>query len=168
MKYWESDIRYHRGCEEGAIGWHSGSISDATQVAIRRIRYAISVKSDCDSPIEVILGAAILTFFDRNQKPIALCRKEDIGRNHGCSLLIPQFRWSFYASDFAIFPLGGCPLLIECDGRDFHSSPAQKEHDYRKDLAAYKLGYPTLRFTGSEINTDPDACARIVALRANV
>ena len=158
MKFWESDLGYHRGCEEGAIGWQPTSIFDATQTAADRICHAFCLEPDCDSPIEVILGAAILTVFNRNNRPIRICHQNEIG-NRNCTVLVPQFLWSFYASDFAIFPIRGRFVLIECDGRDFHSSPAQRQHDLKKDSAANQLGYWTMRFTGSEINADADSCA---------
>jgi very-short-patch-repair endonuclease len=162
--YWyppdySADLRYRHGSEEEAGDWQPKSIADAAQIALHRITYAFDVEPECDSPIEVILGAALLTIFDRNKKRLILCRNHEIGRYHNSMRLVPQFRWSMYRSDFAIILPNGLTLLIECDGKDFHSSPDQKIHDQTKDAAALRFGYPTVRFSGSEIHKGPDQCA---------
>lgn len=52
-------------------------------------------------------------------------------------------------------------IAIECDGKAFHSSPDQKKYDRRRSSVLYKNGYKSvLRFTGSQINRDVDACVR--------
>jgi very-short-patch-repair endonuclease len=51
-------------------------------------------------------------------------------------------------------------IAIECDGKDFHSSPAQKKYDRKRSAYLYRHGYRSvLRFTGSEINTNVNKCA---------
>jgi very-short-patch-repair endonuclease len=50
-------------------------------------------------------------------------------------------------------------LLIEADGKYFHSSATQKNHDAKKDAAALSRGYLTVRFTGGDIYKDADGCA---------
>jgi very-short-patch-repair endonuclease len=50
-------------------------------------------------------------------------------------------------------------IAIECDGKDFHSSPAQKKYDKRRTSYLYRHGYKSvLRFTGSEINKNVYTC----------
>lgn len=50
-------------------------------------------------------------------------------------------------------------IAIECDGKAFHSSPAQKSYDKRRSSYLYKNGYKSvLRFTGSEINRNVNQC----------
>ena len=44
-------------------------------------------------------------------------------------------------------------MAIECDGKDFHSSPEQKSHNRRKNTYLRKNGWKVLRFSGSAINS---------------
>lgn len=117
------------------------------------------IGDSCDSPIEEDLGAHILTCFSGKGHPLKLALEVDL--RSGDLVLVPQFKWSFYRSDWAILKAqpGAQALLIECDGKDFHSSPEQRAHDARKDAAAALRGHLTIRFTGSEIFRRPKACA---------
>lgn len=63
----------------------------------------------------------------------------------------PQYRVGKYRVDLA-FPHQ--MIAIECDGKDFHSSPEQKAHDRRKDKFLRDRGWIVLRFTGSKIHRD--------------
>ncbi|MED4534832.1 endonuclease domain-containing protein, partial [Metabacillus fastidiosus] len=45
-------------------------------------------------------------------------------------------------------------LAIECDGKAYHSSTAQKAHDQRKNAYLRRSGWKVLRFTGSQINSN--------------
>jgi very-short-patch-repair endonuclease len=49
---------------------------------------------------------------------------------------------------------------MECDGKDFHSSADQQANDKLKDEAAANAGIRLIRFTGSQINGEVDACVR--------
>ena len=42
-------------------------------------------------------------------------------------------------------------IAIECDGYAFHSSPAQKRHDARKNRYLKSNGWYVIRFTGQDI-----------------
>lgn len=53
-----------------------------------------------------------------------------------------------YRIDIA-FP--GSLLALECDGKEFHSSPKQKAHDRRKDRYLKENGWTVLRFSGRRI-----------------
>ncbi|MED1202552.1 endonuclease domain-containing protein [Heyndrickxia acidicola] len=56
----------------------------------------------------------------------------------------------------------GLNLAIECDGKEFHSSPEQKLHDRKKDAYLRKHGWKVIRFTGRQINRDmPKILTRI-------
>lgn len=54
-------------------------------------------------------------------------------------------------------------IAIECDGKAYHSSPAQKAHDRRKDAFLRKNGYrKVIRVSGSSIvSTMPKVLERI-------
>jgi very-short-patch-repair endonuclease len=107
----------------------------------------------CESPIEVKMAEAMLLILGWENAQI-----------------IPQYRVARYRFDFAICFIGcfahirpGRPvLLIECDGKDFHSSPEQLKNDAAKNRCALEIGAPCLRFTGSEIWKNAFAAATAV------
>ncbi|MEK5107235.1 DUF559 domain-containing protein [Cytobacillus sp. FSL K6-0129] len=45
-------------------------------------------------------------------------------------------------------------IAIECDGKAYHSSPAQKAHDRKKDKFLRNNGWVVLRFSGRQINRE--------------
>lgn len=150
---------YERGSEADAGDFEATPLSGVLAVVVERARLAMETSRNADSPIETILGAAIIMRFERGGRPLQLAM-EPHHESRGL-LLIPQLKWSIYRSDWAIYnPKSTGALLIECDGKDFHSSPEQVEHDRRKDQAAHDRGYLTMRFTGSQIHRDSDGCAQ--------
>lgn len=153
--------RFTRGCEKDAGDFQPVSLFEAAGTALERIHNLLNLSPDCDSPIEAQLGAAVLMFFERARARLMLCKAFDLRNAPEGLLLVPQLAWSHYRSDWAILSARSHgALLIECDGKDFHSSPAQKAHDARKDAAALSYGFLTLRFTGSAIFRDADGCAQ--------
>ena len=53
-------------------------------------------------------------------------------------------------------------LVIECDGKSYHSSPAQKAHNRKKDAYLRNQGYKVMRVSGSSIvNRMPQALQRV-------
>lgn len=156
---WRKPFIY--GDDSDAGDFKPVTLFEVTLAAIDRIRFFLEVSPDCESPIEHMLGAALLEMFERAGVRLSLCKADHLEQAPSGLLLVPQFRWGYYRSDWAIViakPLSA--LLIECDGRDFHSSPEQKAHDAKKDAAALDRGYLTMRFTGSEIHRDADRCAQ--------
>ena len=71
--------------------------------------------------------------------------------------IVPQFKIGQYRVDFLV---DGTNVIIECDGCDSHKTKEQILHDSKRDRFLARNGYVVLRFTGSEINSDPDECAR--------
>ena len=45
-------------------------------------------------------------------------------------------------------------IALECDGKNFHTSPIDKARDRRKDAYLHSNGWVVIRFTGSRINKD--------------
>ncbi|MBP1944629.1 endonuclease domain-containing protein [Cytobacillus luteolus] len=84
----------------------------------------------CESPIETRLYGALTTrgYYVETQVP---CGKYRI------DIALPQYR-----------------LAIECDGKAFHSSAAQKAHDAKKNSYLKKNGWKVLRFSGRQINSN--------------
>ncbi|PIU17711.1 MAG: hypothetical protein COT18_12575 [Elusimicrobia bacterium CG08_land_8_20_14_0_20_59_10] len=64
-----------------------------------------------------------------------------------------------YRLDFAIFCKRG-KLDIECDGRGWHSAPAQRARDGRRDKWLQRSGWITLRFGGHEVLCNLPGCLR--------
>lgn len=56
-----------------------------------------------------------------------------------------------YRIDLALM---GLRIVIECDGKDYHSSPDQKAHDRRKNAYLRRKGWKVIRFSGRQINQD--------------
>lgn len=51
-------------------------------------------------------------------------------------------------------------LVVECDGHEFHDRTKQQAaYDRARDRELLRLGFTTVRFTGSEIVHGPDRCA---------
>jgi very-short-patch-repair endonuclease len=115
-----------------------------------------------DSPIETIFGAKLALVL----RPVCeeLGWKFSIGSDDLDADLVlqPQYQFQRFRYDFAVVAKGQPkPLvLVECDGKDFHSTPEQQANDKLKDLAASKAGIALVRFSGSEINGDVDRCVR--------
>ena len=96
----------------------------------------------CESPIEIKLFEAL------------------IKQGYQVYTQVPCGR---YRIDLAIF-LSKKRIAIEADGRDFHSSFQQKEHDNKRDLYLKKHGWEVIRFTGSEIYRNSDKCVEQIGM----
>lgn len=106
-----------------------------------------------ESPIETMLAVAIL----RQWQDVEF-RTPDAGPGRGWTL-IPQYPWGSFRVDLALRKPNGFLIFIECDGKDFHSSPEQVERDAVREQLMLDAGYPVVRFTGAEINYSAVACA---------
>lgn len=94
----------------------------------RRSAYTTGGLGRCESPIERRLYNALTSrgYDVRTQVP---CGKYRI------DIALPAYN-----------------LAIECDGKAYHSTPAQREHDRRKDRFLRARGWRVLRFSGRQIN----------------
>ena len=103
-----------------------------------------TIENLCESPIERQFGIAAAVIF------------EEAGLR-----IVPQYKLSRYRYDFAIVHPGldRVLMLVECDGKAFHSTPEQRENDRQKDAAAAEIGVFVARYTGKEITIDPRYCA---------
>ncbi|APH07220.1 hypothetical protein A9C19_20710 (plasmid) [Bacillus weihaiensis] len=92
----------------------------------------------CESPIENRLYSALTTrgYYVATQVP---CGKYRI------DLALPHHN-----------------LAIECDGKKYHSTPAQKAHDRRKNIYLRKNGWKVLRFSGKQINGNMKRVLKII------
>jgi len=121
----------------------------------------------CESPIEEQFAVAMAQVIVEHRFTVSVSPNGEIEEAETDFLLIPQFKWGFYRSDFALVDVRtGLTVLVECDGQEFHSSEDQKQHDIRKDEAAAALAMTTLRFTGSKIHNEARFCAQRVLFNA--
>lgn len=153
---------YIRGSEADVGDFKPVALGGIFAKVVDRAAASVIASTSSDSPIETILGAAVILYFRDNGKPLTLRLDEWDTLAKGL-LFIPQFKWSIYRSDWAIFnPKTSGAMLLECDGKEFHSSPDQRAHDQKKDAAARDRGFLTMRFTGSQIHRNADGCAQKV------
>ena len=120
----------------------------------RKVLIRQSVAGYCESPIELDLAVFLIERFGfSGDLKFKFCRQADIWAFQDQQiLLIPQFRWLRFRIDFAFMFEAKVPhVFVECDGKEFHSTPEQIANDRRKDSLARGAGIRLLRFTGSEI-----------------
>lgn len=102
-----------------------------------------------ESPIEKELAGAVLGWLDHNQlTDVAVSTQRPIGP---------------YRADILI-ERGGRSLVVECDGKDYHSSPEQVYRDKKRDRFCAAQGHSVMRFSGTEIRRDPRGCAAEIGL----
>lgn len=132
------------------------SIRRATADSIKLLAAKHSLSAKTDSPIETILGAEIQVLMQET-----LGESFSVGSTGKESdfTLVPQYRVGRYRYDFALCVGGEAFVLIECDGKDYHSSPEQISNDASKDKLALDRGIQMMRFSGSMINSSPAICA---------
>lgn len=131
---------------------------------VKAIDYAaesFAMSGVTESPIETIFGAKLALVL----RPVC----EDLGWNFSIGArsdadvwLQPQYPLQQYRYDFAVLAKGQPQplILIECDGKEFHSTDQQQANDRRKDEAALNARVLLVRFSGAEINSDIDRCIR--------
>ena len=102
-------------------------------------------------PDNVFLGADDVRRFEAIKKFVAI---------------EPQLEVHGFRVDFAV--AGRCGwfgqrvrgLFVECDGAEWHTSPVQRQRDSERQQKIQSCtGLLVMRFTGSEIFRDPNACA---------
>ncbi|MFT4074734.1 MAG: DUF559 domain-containing protein [Asticcacaulis sp.] len=69
--------------------------------------------------------------------------------------LQPQYPVGKYKLDFAI---PDKRIAIELDGHEFHKTKEQRTHDAKRDRWLFGQGWHVLRFTGSELHQNLNAC----------
>ena len=99
------------------------------------LKSKMAIHALCESPIEQELGSHLFDY------------------GGGEFTIIPQYRFGPYRFDFAICDDKARPyIFIECDGKEFHSSPEEMERDIEKTKHAEEKGVPLFRMSGSVIH----------------
>jgi len=109
------------------------------EYAVNKAISDIKIKVKTESPIEDILKIAL---FERIPTRI-----------------FPQYGVGYYRIDLAI---PQHRIAIECDGMQYHSTPAQIEHDQKKNKYLAWKGWHVLRFTGHQIHNNLMSCVKEV------
>lgn len=137
-----------------------------------KLAYAQYVKgcSLCESPIERSMLAALIMGRWPCLTSIPPLVHNSSDKNEmfpgGDIVIIPQMAFLRYRFDFGIvFEFEGTTeiLCVECDGKEYH-----KDADKMRERNAYMVswGIPTLRFTGSYLNTNAAGAVEIVVTQA--
>lgn len=128
------------------------------------------IHSACESPIERQMADALIVcsmMEDVTQLqvfPLVL----SLGEDAQYIAIVPQHTIGRYRVDFAVVIsnhwIGGRhQVVVECDGHDFHEkTKEQAARDKLRDRELLCLGWPVMRFTGSEIHRDAAKCAEQV------
>lgn len=121
--------------------------------AIKAYKYAASISPFCESPIEVVMGAAILLHFEEIGHPIPWFSNDDDTAHIAEPHLIIQKTINNYRVDFLLCaPERNTYLIVECDGKDFHhKNHAQIKADRDRDRALEKDGFEIMRVPGTQI-----------------
>ena len=99
-----------------------------------------------------------------SQVPIGIYRADFVATRMSYGLdRVPVYAGSedvepFWMGQREIINISG-PIVIECDGREFHTTREQVTADRRRDVAMMSDGFPVVRFTGLEISDSPFECA---------
>lgn len=124
---------------------------------------ALEIVGATESPIESMFAGALAAALRRRYADGAFGIYHPGEPNEyadGSVTLIAQFDLLRFRYDFALRLQGRQKpfLLIECDSKQFHSSPQQILNDCKKDACALANSIPLLRFTGPEIHYRIDKC----------
>lgn len=128
------------------------------------------LKERCESPIEELLIAALYIQSKIGYIDIHFLGSSDFPKEAAFDQAVfvhQQVQIGQYRVDFLIHD-ASCPreiakprfMIVECDGHDFHErTKEQARRDKQRDRFFQAKGFKVLRFTGSEIWADPEACA---------
>lgn len=118
----------------------------------------LGLLDETESPIEYHMQRALMLSGALDQEglpPIVLRAGRRPIEGIKRAQIIPQLRVEGYRLDLAVcyWRYGSfARIAVECDGAEFHNSSAEQvDRDKRRDRALMQHGWPTLRFTGSEI-----------------
>jgi hypothetical protein len=93
---------YVRGDESDVGEFNPVSIGQGLLTMVERAGRFREIGANCDSPIEEEIGAAVLMKFEHAGQPLRLCLVQDLKEPVDGLLLVPQFAWGYYRSDWAI------------------------------------------------------------------
>jgi very-short-patch-repair endonuclease len=148
-----ADERYEAEVEAAGSGGFK-PFYECLELVLRRLQTAYEIRPQCESPIEIIMGAALIRLNELE--------------HGGKTIITPQHPFGRYRFDWSLSfqELPHPVVFIECDGFAYHSTPEQLARDKDKDAFALQAGIEVLRFSGSDIFRNPDGCARVALAAA--
>lgn len=84
-------------------------------------------------------------------------------QDHGVSVSLQEPIGPFRA-DFVLRMRGQSPLVVECDGKRFHSSKEQRERDAARDAYMGRITLRVHRIAGHALYAHPTLCARVALM----
>lgn len=110
------------------------------------------------------LAAVAQMRLGREATSLVDCSEHSSERKQRAVEICAQHRIESYRADFLVTAenpeRGRVSVVVEVDGHDFHErTKKQASHDKARDRAMQRLGHLVFRFTGSDVNSDPIACA---------
>jgi very-short-patch-repair endonuclease len=130
--------------------------TDAILRVVDSVAESFAMAGLTESPIETLFGARFA--FHMRRFGLQAGFSFEVGDHEADIILQPQFKLGRFRYDFAILVHGHALVLIECDGKDYHSSPDQVANDAKKDQAAEDYGVALVRFSGSDLHRKTDWC----------
>lgn len=163
----KSDLTANEAAAEGDGFAPMGNAAEQFVAHLKAIVDArAEIASFVESPIELILGSHLLVAGREHFPAWEFATPSQVEWKPADRLLfIPQFPWRNFRVDFALRPPSASQpnIVIECDGHEFHAATAaQIYRDGCRDDVMQAAGITVIRFTGSQINTDPRSCAEFV------
>ena len=144
----------------------------AQSEAVRYEEEVYWIVERCESPIEALLIAALhkhsklgceaFDFCCATDKPPSAAPPFDETAFVYTQVCLGNYRVDILILDASMpFDLREPSwIIVECDGHDYHErTKEQARRDKQRDRFFTAKGFRVLRFTGSEIWADPDACA---------
>ncbi len=127
------------------------------------------LKKLCESPIEEKMLVGLYVVFLDFVLATGSWASFNKTKSNDAPLITPQAKIGKYRVDFLIRIPEKKPVVVECDGHDFHErTKEQAARDRSRDRTLTEAGYTVVRFTGSEIWKDPMSCAAQVRRLAEV
>jgi very-short-patch-repair endonuclease len=147
----------------------AGEHVDPVDFTLFEADFLFCAESLCASPIEQIMLAALMHAPHSYAAPMVRAiahGQSDMPMVHGMAV-VPQFSVGGYRADFAVVghDFNGREFYIdvECDGHKFHNDKNAVARDRKRDRFFQASGWYVMRFTGSEIHNNPEACGSEVA-----
>lgn len=146
----------------------------AQSEAVRYEEEVFCICERCESPIEALLLAALHKHSKigcENFQFLNTDKPNPVPAFDEAAFVYTQVCVGEYRADILIHD-ASMPLelreprwmIVECDGHEYHErTKEQARRDKKRDRFFTAKGFKVLRFTGSEIWADPEACAEEIA-----
>lgn len=126
------------------VGGFWGLYRDSQNALKSVLWHYIIDQTDFDSTLEICESPIEKLFFTAASESSAFYYQ-----------LIPQYQIDRYRVDFAIPEF---EIAIELDGHEYHKTKEQRTNDASRERYLESLGWRVIRFTGSEVYKDSQAC----------